>query len=287
METSLSAVDGTVEASTPAVSWAAIFAGTAAAVAATLILVALGSGLGLASGSPWANAGATAATLSTLAAIWLIVVQWIASGVGGYLTGRLRTRWVGTHTHEVFFRDTANGLLSWAVASVAGAVIVTSAAAFVASGTSAVATGASSGVAAGATQTARPGALEAGPSAYLLDRLFRTDRPGAAGSDADAKAQTAIIIANGVAVGDVSAPDKTYVAQLVSARTGLTPEDATRRVDTAIDQAKAAEFKARQVADAARRAAATLSIFTALALLIGAFIACSAAALGGQQRDQH
>jgi hypothetical protein len=252
-----------------------------------MLLVTLGTGLGLASVSPWANNGASLTTVTVVTGVWLIIMHWLASGLGGYLSGRLRTKWVGLHTHEVFFRDTANGLLSWAVASVAGAVIVTSAAAFVASGTAAVATGASSGVAAGATQTARPGALEAGPSAYLLDRLFRTDRPGAAGSDADAKAQTAIIIANGVAVGDVSAPDKTYVAQLVSARTGLTPEDATRRVDTAIDQAKAAEFKARQVADAARRAAATLSIFTALALLIGAFIACSAAALGGQQRDQH
>jgi len=127
METSLSNADGPVEAGTSAVSWAAIYAGTAGAVAATLILMALGSGLGLASASPWANASVMATTLTTLAAIWLVVVQWIASGLGGYLTGRLRTRWVGTHTHEVFFRDTAHGFVTWAIASLVLVVVVTAA----------------------------------------------------------------------------------------------------------------------------------------------------------------
>jgi hypothetical protein len=86
---------------------------------------------------------------------WLIVMHWLASGLGGYLTGRLRTKWAGLHTHEVFFRDTANGFLSWAVASVVGAVIVTSTAAFVVSGTAAIATGVAGGAANGAMQLAR------------------------------------------------------------------------------------------------------------------------------------
>jgi hypothetical protein len=105
----------TLELSASAISWAAIIGGASAAVALSLILLALGSGFGLASVSPWPNSGASVTTLTVMTAIWLVVVQWISSGLGGYLTGRLRTKWVGVHTHEVFFRDTAHGLLAWAV----------------------------------------------------------------------------------------------------------------------------------------------------------------------------
>jgi hypothetical protein len=204
-------------------------------------------------------------------AVWLIVLHWLASGLGGYITGRLRTKWVGLHTHEVFFRDTANGFLTWAVATVFGAAMVAIGAAIVITGTAA------------ATGTA-PSAF---PSAYLLDSLFRTDRPGIAGESTDFKAQSRQIILNGIGAGDVPAADKVYLAQLVSARTGLSSADAATRVNAVLVDAKAAEVKVQQVADAARKAGATLSIFTALALLIGAFIACVSAALGGQQRDEY
>ena len=107
------------------------------------------------------------------------------------------------------------------------------------------------------------------------------------GESADFKAQSRQIILNGIGAGDVPAADKIYLAQLVSARTGLSSADAATRVDAVLANAKAAEVKVQQVADAARKAGATLSIFTALALLIGAFIACVAAALGGQQRDEY
>jgi hypothetical protein len=289
METSLSAVDGTVEASTPAVSWAAIFAGTAAAVAATLILVALGSGLGLASGSPWANAGATAATLSTLAAIWLIVVQWIASGVGGYLTGRLRTRWVGTHTHEVFFRDTAHGFVTWAIASLVLATLVASAtSAAVGAGFHAgakVASGAAQGATQGATNSLQGGGTTLG--GYDVDMLFRSAHPDASASSTDAHAEATRILTKGLAAGDVPADDRTYLATQIAARAGISQDEAQKRVDGVIEQVKAADVKAREAADAARKAAATTATLTALSMLIGAFIACAAAALGGRERDLH
>ena len=93
------------------------------AIATTLILVALGSGLGFASASPWPGSGPTATTFAIGVGIWLIVTQWLSSALGGYITGRLRTKWTGIHTHEVVFRDTAHGLLAWAVAtSFVGAV---------------------------------------------------------------------------------------------------------------------------------------------------------------------
>jgi len=281
-----------IESSTTGVAWAAIFGGAVAAIALTLVMVALGSGLGLASVSPWPNSGASVTTFTIMTAVWLIVTQWVSSGVGGYLTGRLRTKWAGLHTHEVFFRDTANGLLAWAAASVIGALLLASAASSVVSGTATMAAGVATGAAAGASQAAtqsatRPGGATADPTGYFVDSLFRTDRPATNGSDADVRAESTRILANGIRNGEVSAPDKAYLAQLVSRRTGMSQADAEKRVNDVIAQEKAAEAKAREAADAARKAGAHLSIFMALSMVIGAFIACAAAALGGRLRDEH
>jgi hypothetical protein len=281
-----------LEASTSGVAWPAIIGGALAAAALSLILLALGSGLGLASVSPWSNFGASATTFTVMTAVWLIVVQWLASGLGGYLTGRLRTKWVGLHTHEVFFRDTANGFLTWAAASVIGVVLLTSAASSVVSGAATMMAGVASGAAAGASQRVTQAATQSGgtradPTAYFIDNLYRTAHPSANASDGDVRAQSTRILLNGMLNGDVPAPDRTYLAQLVSAHTDLSQADAEKRVDEVIAQEKAVEVKARQTADAARKAGAYLSIFTALSMLVGAFIACVAAALGGQQRDEY
>jgi hypothetical protein len=280
------------EGPTSGVAWPAIIGGAFAAAALTLILLALGSGFGLASVSPWSNAGASATTFTVVTAVWLIVTQWLASGLGGYLTGRLRTKWVGLHTHEVFFRDTANGFLTWAVASVIGAAFLASAASSVVSGTATMMAGAAStggaGASSGVTQaTTRSGGTRADPTAYFVDTLYRTAHPSANASDGDVRAQSSRILLNGMLNGDVPVPDKIYLAQLVSASTGLSQADAEKRVDDVIAQEKAVEVSARQAADAARKAGTYLSIFTALSMLIGAFIACVAAALGGQQRDEY
>src|SRR5690349_18596371 len=100
------------ESAISAVSWPAIVAGAFAIAAVGLILLALGSGLGLSSVSPWPSSGPSATTFGVYAAVWLIIVQWVSAAVGGYLTGRLRTKWVGVHTDEVYFRDTAHGFLA-------------------------------------------------------------------------------------------------------------------------------------------------------------------------------
>jgi hypothetical protein len=285
MDTSLSASDATVEAGISAVSWPAIFAGTAAAVAATLILVTLGSGSGLASASPLPNAGTTAVTLSTLAAIWLIVVQWIASGLGGYLTGRLRSRWVTTHTHEVFFRDTAHGFVTWAVASLVVAML----AALGASSTVGASVRAGTRLAAAAARGMENASGSAGTTlgAYDVDTLFRSARPDASASSADARAEIRTILTKDLVAGDVPTDDRTYLATQVAARTGISQDEAQQRVDGVIDRVKAADAKVRDAADSARKAAATAATLTALSMLIGAFIACAAAALGGHERDRH
>jgi|KBSSwiStaDraftv2_1062776.scaffolds.fasta_scaffold00793_18 hypothetical protein len=289
----LSSADAPHESAVSAVSWPAIFAGAFVAAASSLMLVALGSGFGLASVSPWPNSGVSATTFTVMTAIWLIVVQWLASGLGGYVAGRLRTKWATTHTHEVFFRDTAHGFITWAVATVLVVLVLTSAAASaVSSGVDAAATvasGASQGAAAAAAQSANTSTSQGGSviAPYNVDMLFRSPRADSSAATADARAEAARILANGVAAGDVPSADRTYLAELVSARTGISMEEAQKRVDTAIGQAKAAGIKARQAADAARKAAAQASIYTALSMLVGAFIACIAAALGGQRRDLH
>jgi hypothetical protein len=275
----------TVEASTSAVSWAAVIAGAFVAASVTLILLAIGSGFSLASVSPWPNSGVSATTFTIMAGIWLIIVQWLASGVGGYITGRLRTKWTGTHTHEVFFRDTAHGFLTWSLATVIGAALLASAA------SSAVGTGvkATSTVAAGAAQGAA-GSAQSGMTmgrSYDVDGLFRSVTPDPTGTGAEARTEAARIFAMGAVDGDVSADDRAYLAQLVTVHTGLAQADAQKRVDDAVAREKDAAAKAKQTADAARKSASAFSIFAAISMLIGAFIASAAAALGGRLRDEH
>ncbi len=267
-----------------AVAWTAIIGGAVAAVAVSLMLVALGSGIGLSSVSPWSGSNPSGTTFTVMTAIWLIVVQWLSAGIGGYLTGRLRTNWVGVHTHEVFFRDTAHGFLAWAVATLVVVGLITSAVSSVASGGVQAATSVVSSVGGGAAQGAA--SQIGGQSGYLVDSLFRSDQPSASGSPQEARGEATRILVRSVANQTMDPGDKAYLVKLVAARTGLSQADAEKRVDDVAAQAKAAEQKAREAADAARKAAASTSFFTFFSMLVGAFVASVAAAIGGRQRDE-
>jgi hypothetical protein len=279
------------DVSSTAVSWAAVIAGAAAAIAITIVLLVLGTGIGLSMVSPWYNAGASAATVGVSAIVGLVVVQWLSAGLGGFLAGRLRTKWTGLHTHEVFFRDTAHGFLAWAAASIVGALLFAS---VTASGVSGVAGGAKDIAAAGTAGAAQAGVQNAGktnagdPSAYFIDSMFRSAAP-AQGDKTDQSAEVGRILTRSVQNGQVvlAPADKTYLAQLVQARTGLSQTDAEQRVDAVVAQLNDAQMKVRQAADTARKAAAKLSIAIALSMLIGAFIASAAGALGGSIRDEY
>ena len=275
----------TDESSQSAVSWAAIFSGALATVSITLVLLALGAGLGLSSISPWPNSGASAATFTIMTAIGLIVVQWLAAAIGGFLTGRLRTKWVAVHVHEVFFRDTAHGFLTWALATIVGILLAGSAASSIIGGGVHAAAAVAGGAAQGAGQIASQAV--SGVSVYDVDSLFRSDHPDPAVSPQNTNAQVTHILASGITNGDVPAADRTYLAQLVATRTGISQTDAEKRVDDVITREKAAEVKAKQAANAARKAAAQFAIFTALSMMIGAFIASAAAAYGGSMRDEY
>jgi hypothetical protein len=221
------------------------------------------------------------------ALVWLIVTQWIASAFGGYLTGRLRTKWTSVHTDEVFFRDTAHGFLAWAVATLLSAALLASAVSSVVSGTvstaATVVSGAAEGATAGAAEMADSGTPGTG---YFVDMLFRSDRPSVSPAARDARGEGERILLRSFADGEITPEDKTYLAQMIARQTGVTQQEAEQRIDQVMAQANAAADQAKQVADDARKAAATLSLVSFLALLIGAFIACVAAALGGRLRDE-
>jgi hypothetical protein len=175
-----------------AVSWAAIFAGAAGAAALSLLLMILGTGLGFSAVSPWSMEGISATSFGVAAIIWLSFTQLAASGMGGYLAGRLRTKWTDLHTDEVYFRDTAHGFLTWAVASLLTAVIMTSVVSAVGSGMRASAemvggaAGAVAGTAAGSAATMAANENGSGDNkdalGYFVDSLFRTDAQSSTGS---------------------------------------------------------------------------------------------------------
>lgn len=278
-----------VESSTPALAWGPVIGGSVAASATTIILLLLGSGVGLTMVSPWAGQSASFTTVSVTAAIWFVVVQWLASALGGYLTGRLRTKWAGVHTDEVFFRDTAHGFLSWALATVVIAGLAGSAfTSLVGTGVQVASTAAVTATAAGATAAANSDA--ATPDAatgYFTDLLLRPQdlTTRAQGDDASATAEVSRILMQGAVSDGVPEADRAYISAIVASRAGVTPDEARARVDQVLQQVEDAKNAALQAADDARESAATVAMLGALSLLVGAFIASASAALGGRQRD--
>jgi small-conductance mechanosensitive channel len=260
------------EANSSGVSWAAVIGGGFVTAALSLILLALGTGLGLSSVSPWSNVGVSASTIGTAAILWLIFMQIISSSMGGYLAGRLRTKWANIHTDEVYFRDTAHGFLAWAVALVITAAFLAAAAASMVGATASSAAG-GTGRATGVQAEGR----EFDPNEYFIDTLFRSESAKPDSNSTSVHGEAGRIFANALRQGDISA-DKSYLAQLVAARTGLSQADAEKRVSDVF-------ARAQQTADTARKTVAHSLLWAFLALLIGAFCASFAATIGGRQRD--
>lgn len=268
------AVPDSVCPGSSAVAWPAILAGAVVAAVTSLALLLLGSSFGLAVASPWSDDADTSATAVTVGiVIWMIIMQWVSAALGGYLTGRLRIRWNTVHNDEVFFRDTAHGFLTWAVATLITAAFLASAASCVAS---MGAKAASHHMGPAHAQDRRGG----DSFTYEIDKLYRSSEnvmvdPGTRGQ-AIAIARHALMDENGV-----SDSDKAYLAQTIVRRTGVSQSEANARVSAFTDQIESVKAEA----DDAREAAATVAIFTFLSMLVGAFIASVAAALGGRQRD--
>jgi hypothetical protein len=260
-------VSGLVEPSVSGVSWAAVLAGAVASCALTLVLLSLGTGLGLSAVSPWGNAGVSATTFKIGTGLYFIVMAMISSAIGGYIAGRLRTKWTGVHGDEVYFRDTAHGFLAWALASVLGAVLLASPASSLVGG-----------AASGATQAAASSVQSSGPMDGYIDTLLRSDTAQPANPQ-DSRGELVRLFTTSFHNGNDLAPaDRTYVAKVVSARTGLTQPEAEKRVTEVTNQVKSD-------LDKARKKAAQLALWLTAALIIGAFSASLAATEGGGLRD--
>lgn len=246
-------------------SWGAILAGAAAATALTFILLILGVGLGLSSVSPYQY---NAAPLGAASIGWIAFTQLAAAGIGGYMAGRLRVKWAAVHGDEVYFRDTAHGLLTWAVATLLMVAVMAGSA-------RAVLSGAIDSGAAVATAAAPAGGAGRG-NHYFADMLLRSSG-GEVASDAQRSEINRILLAD-LASGKISGDDRSYLAQLIATRTGMAQADAERRVDQVYTQAT-------QSVDQARAAAAQSALWMFVALLLGAFVAAVSAIAGGRHRD--
>lgn len=253
------------------VDWAAIFAGAALASAISFVLLAFGAAIGLTLASPFPGEGMSAVGAAVAIALWVLWVTVSSFMAGGYLTGRLRRPAWDANPHEIVVRDGAHGLVVWAIGALFGALVAASAV---------------TGVAKGGAQIATAAATAAGeesgrsdPFGYVVDSLFRAGgRTSPEGGEA-ARREATRILATGVGRAEISAADRSYLAELVAARTGLSREDAQRRVESVLADA-------RQAAEKARKTGILLAFLTAASLLAGAAGAWWAAQVGGRHRDE-
>jgi hypothetical protein len=280
-----------------AVCWRAIFAGATVAAALTIILCILGTGLGFTAISPWSSEGISATAFGVSAILWLSLTQVIASGMGGFLAGRLRHRTPDVDPDEVYFRDTAHGFLTWSIALIVTATLFASALGSVINGGVQAAAKVTGGMAAAGVMGAANAPRDHG---YFIDSLFRknfsTLVPTTAKSNPNspanmqathqsANAEARRILMKSLQDNAVSSEDAAYLSQVIAQRTGLTPEEAEQRVSQTFAAIQTAEANAKEAADKARKASAYIALWGFIALLIGAFAASLAATWGGRCRD--
>ena len=259
----------TGEPSIAGVSWPAVAAGAVVSCALTVVLIAFGLGLGLSVVSPWAGAGVSATTFKIGTGLYLIVIAMLSSSIGGYIAGRLRTRWIGVHSDEVYFRDTAHGFVAWAFTSVLGTILL-------ASPVSSLIGGGSSAAVQGSASAGR----SSGPMDGYVDTLLRSDAPASQqGSSNEFRGELDRLFVSSFCNGsDLKPSDREYVSKVVAARTGLSQADADKRVNEVVTQAKSD-------IDATRKATAQLAFWLTVSLLMGAFCSSLAATEGGGLRD--
>ena len=296
-------LNATTDDASPAVSWKAIVAGGTASIALSLALAAFGVGVGLSVVSPWSESGISSTTFTIAGGVYLIVVAMLSSTIGGYLAGRLRSQWKTVHDHERYFRDSAHGLLVWAFATIVSAAVLGGAFTHILAGESVGLAPATTSAAQGlptdvyvdkllrtdptrgtafATAAAAQGTLTSPPNGQTATPLAGGQAAGSAQTRSAGANRTGItrILLPGLSKGGTIADaDRTYLAKLVAARTGLSQADADQRVNQVITEAKTA-------ADNARKSAAAFSLWLVASMLAGALSASLAAIEGGNLRNR-
>lgn len=301
-----------------AVSWGAIIAGATAAAVLSLLMLVLGTGLGLSSISPWTNNGIDAKTFGISTIAWITLTQLVASGLGGYLAGRLRSKWVATHSDEIYFRDTAHGFLAWGVATLVTATLLTSAITTIVSG--GIQAGATAAGGAATTAMAAAGGAAAngmgmhgissgtkqhrdngGPLEYFVDSLMRpgsntpaSSQPANSGAGnpsdtvkippgpASSAAEIARIFANSLQSGaQLPAEDVRYAGQIVAQRTGLNQQEAEKRVTDTYTRIQTKLHEMETSAKEAADKARKASAYAALWLSVTLLVGAFVASLAG------
>ena len=300
------------------VSWSAVIAGALTAIAVSFIVISLGSGIGMELVSPYSySSSASASTMTVIGAVWLVFAQAVGFATGGYVAGRIRRSPAPLHTDEVKFRDGANGLVVWAIGVVITFFVLVTVVGKIGSATGSAAAGI------GSTAVGLAGATSQSPSVdYFSDTLLRPAQNAGNGANAGAtggaaaatpssgneasgaaagqsngqgagqangaadrqQAQVNRILITSLSPNGMSNDDRTYLAQLVAAQTGVSQDEAQRRVDAVTAQMKQ---DATQAAETARKAAAYVSFWTFMSLLFGAVCAALGGVLGGELRDEY
>ncbi len=276
------------ESNASGVSWSSVIGGAFVSGSFALIFILLGIGLGLSVISPWSGEGVSAMTIGLAAIVWMIATHAIASGLGGYLAGRLRTKWSNLDEDEVFFRDTAHGFLVWAVSMIITAALLGSMFLSIVSGGAKLAASTATVGTIAATSGGGDNEATGGLTDYFTDMMLRTGQPVETSSE-EVKRELGSILTQALRRGTIPDVDRGYMASLIARHTGLSQAEAERRVDEVFEEAQRiaaeAEETARKAADEARKATRTASLWIFVALLAGAFCASFAATIGGRQRD--
>lgn len=269
------------------VDWPAIFAGAALSLAISFVLLTFGSALGLSVTSPYEGQGIGLLAFGIATALWLLWVQISACTAGGYLTGRLRRRKFDATEDESDVRDGSHGIVVWAVGVLVGVTILASSV----TGAISTATTAAGSAAGSVASTAATGAAALAGDAdgpnfdLLIDRYLRGNGTPESLAPEGSREEVGRILST-LADGEVTAEDRTYLAQSLAARTGIDQPTAEARVNELVTAAQQAEQTARDAAEAARKAALIAAFVTAASFLISAAAAYYGATLGGRHRDQ-
>ena len=265
MVKSIEPAAASIEVPSRYLSWTPVILGALIATALSSILLAFGVtiGLGVSSTAPtWRDASAA---LWILSGLYLILQAALSFGVGGYIAGRTNVGLAALDTHEIEQRDGLHGLAAWALAVVLGVAL----AAFIGSATL---TRPNSNGSSARTSAAEP------LLSYEIDRLFRPLRRAANVDLLQERAEAGRILLTSSSHSGMSSEDRSYLAQLVAANTGLAGAEAEKRVDAAIATSQASIAKSR-------RSSVILAFSVAAAILLGAVIAVAAASVGGSHRD--
>jgi hypothetical protein len=247
------------------VQWGPAFCGAIIAAAVLFVLMTFASAIGLAVTSVSPTWRDTSLGLTFLSGVWILLSVIGSFSLGGYVAGRVRSRWEAP-VDEIHFRDGLHGLLMWGLAVILGVALTWAGAATL-------------NLAARPNATAAPSSARTNEPSFLafeLDRLFRSDR-FAPITEAD-RSEAGRVIETGLGHQSVAPDDFNYLVRLVSARTGLAPADAEKRTLNTLSEAHAAASKART-------SAVILAFMLAAALAAAAAAAWSAARQGGRHRD--